>query len=275
MSDACILCADPGFRMVERYDAPDVYECAAGVSTVGYWREWVACNSCGFHYSRYSRPGDIFDAFYEEGYRGDEAEWRGEGAFERFNRIMALPLPQSETHQRIAWIKQQISDVRHWCNDDCAMLDIGGASGVFAALFQDDVWRSRVVDPAVEGQFIQAELGIPYISKPLEDAEFSEKFHLVAMNYVLEHVKDPMATLRKARSLLKLDGMLFVEVPDAANFDRLPGTHDIFNACHLWMFDRNSLGRMLEQVGFRMLKDETLKVLRGHTGLMVLAEPIE
>jgi SAM-dependent methyltransferase len=272
MPENCAVCDIKEYRTVLRFDKPDVYERAAGVGLDGYWREWVACAECGFHYSRYSRSPDVFESFYTKGYRQDQASWRGESSIERFRKIAALPPAQSETQIRIDWIVDQCERLREWPESGRMVLDVGGASGVFAGLFSKREWNCTVVDPSVEGKFIETDLGIPYIACPIGEAEVLGEFHLVSMNYVLEHLLDPLSTLEGTKKALRPDGLLFIEVPDASNFKHLPLDHDIFNACHLWMFDCDSLGGVLERAGYRLLVTETLDVLRGHKGLMVLAE---
>lgn len=271
MPDFCIICGASERRPVVSYDVPDVYERAAGLPAEGYWREWVSCSNCGFHYSRYSRAGDFFDAYYARGYRSSSVV-RDETAYARFKRIVSLPKSESETHTRIDWIKKVLATARDWGGRSCNLLDIGGASGVFAALFHNEQWNSVVVDPAEEGLFIKKKLGITYIAAPMEKVELETQFQLASLNYVLEHLVDPTVVLRRIRRLLSPDGMLFIEVPDVSNFETLPEEHDIFNSCHLWMFGRTSLEALLNQVGFKVCSIKVGTVKRGHRGLMLLAE---
>lgn len=272
MNDACIICESSEHIELARYSEPDIYEVAAEVSPKGYWRKWVKCSSCGLCYSQFSRSPDTFDLLYANGYRGQDAAWRGESAYERYQRIIGLPPDQLETHLRILWIKRQIQKLRNWPDSQRKLLDIGGASGVFAALFQDENWRSAVIDPAAEGRFIEAKLGIPYIEEPLEQAKCATEFDLVSMNYVLEHLRDPIGALKLAMRRMGADGLLYIEVPDASNFVHLNADHDIFNACHLWMFDESALSKCLERVGLSVISSQVLTVRRGHRGLMLLAE---
>lgn len=272
--NACILCGSPHRRPVARYATPDRYERAVGIGVEGYWREWVVCLECGFHYSRYSRTPAVLDALYSEGYRSATAEWRAEDALTRFRRIVTLSPEESETHARICWIKQVLGDAAMRWNDpgERRMLDVGGASGVFAALFQDDHWRSTVVDPSREGRFIESELGIPYIEGAFEDVTLDQAYHLVALNYVLEHVVDPAGMLRRAALALDVAGMVYIEVPHAVNFDIWPPEDDVFNACHLWMFDEDSLTRLFDDAGLSLLAHTVTQVRRGHVALMALAK---
>lgn len=272
MFESCVVCENKTYDVVARYGEPDVYEIAAGVTESLYWREWVRCSKCEFHYSRYSRRPEVFDEFYAKGYRDEDASWRQESSLERYRRIIALPPEQSETRIRFEWILRNCSHLKSSSRENWRALDIGGASGVFAAVLKENAWDVAVVDPSNEGGFIEEELNIPYFASPLEEMDGKEKFHFATMNYVLEHVTSPERMLRLAKHVLEPDGLLFIEVPDVSNFRYLPADHDIFNACHLWMFDKKSLEHLLDRTGFRMFAAETIKVLRGHRGLMIMAE---
>jgi len=278
---ACLLCASPGFRVIQAYDAPDDYERAVGVTgsgSAGYARAWVTCSDCGFCYSRYARDPEVLDRIYADAYRDRGAAWRQQSVAETFRQVVALPPEQSESHARIAWVKQEIAVLRAtgllgWRPAPWRLLDVGGATGVFAYLFQDPDWRAAVIDPSAAGAFIEHEHGIPYIAAPFAGDSFTEPFELIAMVFVLEHLRSPHELLAAARRNLHDGGLLYVEVPDAAAFARKPADDDIFNACHLWMFSPASLTRLLDQVGFEVCTLQRLRTLRGHYALRLLAQP--
>jgi len=150
------------------------------------------------------------------------------------------------------------------------MVDVGGATGIMAYEFRDAEWRPHVVDPAPEGRFIEA-YGIPYVQAPFRGGLISGPVQLAALVYVLEHLRDPEQALRDVASGLGGDGMVFIEVPDALAFGRKPAEDDIFNSCHLWMFDPVSLLALLTRSGFETLRLARVRTLRGHYTLMALA----
>ena len=96
-------------------------------------------------------------------------------------------------------------------------------------------------------------------------------YDLISLVYTLEHLADPFEALRSAAEGLRPGGLLFVEVPDALAFRLKPGDDDIFNACHLWMFDPVSLAQLLARYGFELFALERTHTVRGHYGLMALA----
>lgn len=254
---------------------------AVGVQSRDYFRKWVRCENCGFHYSVYSRPPALIHQLYSPAYREKNAAWRTESPQETFRKIIALPLEQSETKQRVAWIKKNIAElrtagiVRENEHLPCNFLDIGGGSGIFAYEFQDKAWRGHIIDPSSDSGFIRDQLQIPLVRDFYRPNVFPVIFTLLSAIYVLEHIADPLTFLESVRADLTPDSLLFLEVPDVHNFTQKPAEDDIFHSCHLWMFDRVSLSRALEKVGMRLYCGERLNTIRGHYAYRALAGLIE
>jgi hypothetical protein len=272
----CIICDSQDFKVVCEYDHPDIYEEAVGVSAQDYWRRWVKCKNCGFHASHYSRNKDILDSIYEKKYREKALPSRGATTEEIFHKINALPPEQSETVQRISWIKSSINklveaEILNCQDNPLRLLDIGGATAIFAHEFQDDKWRSHVVDLAEDGKFIETSLGIPFMQSSYQAGLFANKFHLISLLFVLEHLHSPEKILQIISDDLVDSGLLYIEVPDYVAFKLKPLEDDIFNSCHLWMFDPGNLTRMLTRNGFEIMYLTRTKTVRGHYALSVLA----
>lgn len=53
----------------------------------------------------------------------------------------------------------------------------------------------------------------------IDDLDQTLKYDLIIMNNLIEHVRDPVKELRKARSLLKTSGVIFIETPNTDSWD--------------------------------------------------------
>ena len=280
MPATCLICGSGTSSTVLRYETPDAYETAVGVPADGHRRQWVECADCGFHYAQYSYDPSRLAEIYATAYRDTDAAWRQRSIVETFNRIIDLPPNESESWIRIGWIKQEIASLAAagllgWSQAPFRLLDVGGATGVFAHLFQfnDADWRASIVDPSEDGQFIEREHGVPYIAAPFAAGLFPHRFHLISMVFALEHLANPADALLRAKADLEPGGLIYIEVPDALAFSRKPADDDIFNACHYWMFSPASLTRLLGQVGLETFAVKRTRTLRGHYALTVLAGP--
>lgn len=273
---SCLICGERDATPVMAYDEPDAYEAAVGIERDGYGRAWVRCTGCGFHYSRFNRAPDRLDRIYDLDYRDTTRDFRSEGSEARFRQVIALPFEESESLQRIKTIRQAIkrlqdqSILARWTDRPLRLLDVGGASGVFAYLFQDEDWRAEIVDPGAQGRFIEAH-GVAYHQKRFDQTFDAGRYHLLSMNYLLEHVANPRQVLSAAREQLYAPGLLYIEVPDELAFGRRPKDDDIFNSCHLWMFGPRSLQQLLREAHFEPLVLNRGRSPRGHFALSVLA----
>ncbi len=276
MAPPCLVCGSAQADTVFSYSEPDPYEVAAGITKENYYRRWMRCAPCGFYYSAYSRQPGQLAKLYESAYRGGDASWRRASPEKVFRDVIALPKEQSETHCRVQWIKSQID--RIWTagivtkgSPPYRVMDIGGATGVFAYQFQDENWKAYVIDPDENGQFIESQLKIPFVRKQYEPKSFPFTFDLISLVFVLEHIEDPVAVLRKVRCDMGPHSLLYIEVPSDLAFKLKSPGDDIFNSCHLWMFGPESMVRILSSCGFRAFALECTQTRRGHYSLMSIA----
>lgn len=66
---------------------------------------------------------------------------------------------------------------------------------------------------------IAREYGRNVILGTIDDLDQSLKYDLIIMNNLIEHVRNPIQELRKAGSLLKSDGVIFIETPNTDSWD--------------------------------------------------------
>src|SRR5262249_60276142 len=65
--------------------------------------------------------------------------------------------------------------------------------------------------------------GLKVFHGTLDEFETDDRFDLVFMSHVIEHVLDPVATVAKIRSLLKPGGVLYLETPNVGAPDARRG----------------------------------------------------
>ena len=87
---------------------------------------------------------------------------------------------------------------------------------------------------------------------PLEKTDFGElQFDLVILRHVFEHLADPMECLKKIRSILAPQGILYIEVPDSENIE--PSITRFYHHEHLLYFTSEILNSCLISAGFQPL----------------------
>lgn len=193
----------------------------------------VRCPTCGhMQLDRFPTDAELAAAYGEaasEDYLQEEA-----GQRESFRRVL----------ERIE---------RHTSKD--SLLDVGCWVGFLLSEAERRGWREVIgVEPSEwAGNRARTSFGLRVISGDLTDADLHEDhFSAVVMGDVLEHLPDAGAALDRARSLLRPEGVLALEVPDAGSrLARAMGRRwwSVIPT-HVHYFTRGSLEVLLRRRGF-------------------------
>ncbi len=165
--------------------------------------------------------------------------------------------------------KKRYRIISKFIDNPRTVLDIGCSNGIFLDLFKDsETWG---VEPSKAGDRAQV-MGHRVIKEYFEKARLPQNyFDLVIMNHTLEHVKDSEIVLAKIYRLLKKDGILFIDVPNARGLgarilkDKWP--YKLPNE-HTYQFTKESLFKIIEDSGFKILHWES------RSGIFEFANPI-
>lgn len=136
------------------------------------------------------------------------------------------------------------------------VLEVGCSNGLMLSLLKDVGWKVKGVEISKAAAKIAEERGVIVIRQPFEKVNFKERFDLIIFNHTLEHIKDPLGALEKAKRLLKLKGTLYIDLP---NFDSLSA--NLFKGSwslllpseHLWHFTEKSFVELFQKLGFGII----------------------
>lgn len=98
------------------------------------------------------------------------------------------------------------------------LLDVGAGLGTFLAIAQAEGWivaGTEVSEIAIA--HARKVYGIDLVPGELRGDSVPGPFDVIAMWHVIEHVPDPVSTLRTCRSLLHSDGILILGLPNDAS----------------------------------------------------------
>lgn len=200
------------------------------------------CSTCGvqFLYPYYSEKE--LEEFYAEQYRKE---------YERTDFYLDAELKKTfdsvtpEAERRLNRVKKHLK-----ITDD--VLEIGCSSGYFLNQIKPHVNSANGTEWDQNTSNYARKIGFR-VEKNHEDYDI--KFDKIFMFHVLEHIKEPIDFINNLKSILKKDGMIFIEVPN--NNDILISTYDLqefkdfyYQSAHLWIFNANSLKYLLEKAGF-------------------------
>jgi len=135
------------------------------------------------------------------------------------------------------------------------VLDVGCGNGLFVAEAAAAGWQASGIDLDAPAVAAGRSIGLDLAVERIEDRALREPgaFDAVTLSHVLEHVPDPVAFLRAARTLLRPGGVVWVATPNlAAEGHRRYGADWVHldPPRHLVLFEASSLQRALADAGF-------------------------
>lgn len=230
----------------------------ARLESFGYPLSYLQCKNCGFVFQDPDSTQAFDPSFYTETYRK---------IYQASAEPTAKDLRQQELRaaDKLAFLKAEGLNPSR-------ILDIGASSGLLLATLRDGLNAQVLgVEPGDAYRAAAAERGIE-MKASVEDllASRPERFDLVTLMHVLEHLPQPRASLAQILDeLLNPQGYILVEVP---NFY----AHDSYELAHLACYTPSHLRQMLEQAGFEVLEERQHGWPRSKTlplYLEVLARP--
>lgn len=134
------------------------------------------------------------------------------------------------------------------------LLDVGCATGAFLAFMAAHGWQVQGVEPSPRAAAIARQRGLPIHNRVLTEAALSpDTFDVVTLWDVLEHIPDPLDTLRAAGRVLKPGGVIIVRVPSPDGLDaQLFGSYwtGLDLPRHCWLFTWAQLRILCQRAGF-------------------------
>ena len=263
----CILCHSNNKSIVAKQAFEDEYLTLIDPELNKIDRSWVECDSCKLIYHDPQLEESDTNILYQK-FR--DPSFRDEVADDYFDRIISIPTSDSENHAKVEWLSNNISN---YIGEGGSILDIGSGGGVFLYTFlqKNKSWIPYGVEPTIEfADLTKRKLDCSVHAGNYSRDIFDTKFDLITCNQVLEHTINPMDFLNDIFSDLNHGGYLYIEIPDAIDFEELPPEHDRFLAQHLWYFSRVVLEKMFKDAGFKVIKIESQKTIRGRNNLVSL-----
>ena len=193
------------------------------------------CGRCGLVYQSPRMSAAELDAFYEEEYRR-----LYQGSAGPDGKDLAVQRGRAEA--LLVFAREGVQSVsRH--------LDIGCSAGLLLGEFQKSYGCLALgIEPGKAYREYARERGFD-VYPSLEELRSAvrERFELVSMAHVLEHLPDPVGYLAGLReNLLRPDGRLLIEVPNLY-------AHPSFELAHLVSYSPHTLGQALQKAGYEIL----------------------
>ncbi len=244
----CILCGGMTYEVVSERDRHGAPLCTR------------LCAGCGLIRNDPVPTADELDAFYASAYR---ESYKGAST----PRLRQVLRNFDRTRQHILAFRDIYGRKGRW-------LDLGSGSGEFLFLARSMGAEAEGIEPhAGYSAYSRQTLGLPVRSATLDSGGCAPRsFDLIRLSHVLEHMRDPLQTLRRLRDMLRPCGVLYVEVPDIAEEARNRLRGRLFHYGHINNFDPTTLRALAGKAGLAELA-ATRQRAAGTTGLFLEAVP--
>lgn len=130
------------------------------------------------------------------------------------------------------------------------LLDVGAGDGAFLEAAVDEGWKAVGLEPAAE-QNREDERGFRIIAGTVDNLDPAERFDVITLWDVIEHVDDPRGLIEKCTSLLNIGGYLVLETGNYQSAERIVSEADwwAYQADHRWFFAPKILHSLMEAAG--------------------------
>jgi SAM-dependent methyltransferase len=256
------ICGSRDLKEMFSYDHPPVGEAPIPIPAgKTYRRRFLCCQRCDHFIGDHD-----FDlsAIYSEAYVN--ATYKDEDGIQNaFQRIVSLDPAKSDNRGRCTRIAEYAS--AHFGAAAGArrrVLDVGSGLGVFPFQMKQEGWVITALDPdARAAKHIEDVAKVPVICGDFMKVSVPEVFDLITFNKVLEHLRDPVPMLTRAKSFLRGDGLVYVELPDGEEASKAGKEREEFLIDHYHAFSAASISILSRKSGFVAQKIERIREPSG------------
>jgi len=197
---------------------------------------------------------DAADFYGTDYWFGHQAELGFENIHERARR----DLPERCLH----WLRT----LMRYVPPPATVLELGSSHGAFVALMSRAGYNATGLElsPSIV-EFARQTFGVSVLQGPIEDQALArDSIDVIAAMDVLEHLADPLATIRRCAALLRHGGAFVLQTPcypEGTTLAELEVAHPAFLGMlqpreHIFLFSRTAVARLLAECGIHHVSFE-------------------
>lgn len=209
------------------------------------------CDKCGFEFTNPIPKEENIGVYYQtEDYLSHSNNKKS-----LFNKLYFI-IRGINISDKIRYIKKYIK-----LNENTKVLDIGCGAGYFLHSLKKYKLNLTGVEPNINAREIaKSDFGIDSYSS-LKDISNENKYDLITLWHVLEHVHELDEYLDSIKNLLNKDGKLVIALPmnssyDCKKYKQYWAAYDVPR--HLYHFNPESLKLLLERYDFKLVNQHAL-----------------
>jgi 2-polyprenyl-3-methyl-5-hydroxy-6-metoxy-1,4-benzoquinol methylase len=151
------------------------------------------------------------------------------------------------------WISQ-FAYCKQFFNEKKEVLEIGSGVGQAMFWFESKGFNITGIEPDARNVKLINKIlkNSNCVNEKIEDIKLEQKFDIIWMVHVLEHLVDPVSVLIRIKNNMKKNSIFFIEVPNCENKKMLDAS--INENPHVFHFTKKSLENIIKKSGFKIKK---------------------
>lgn len=152
-------------------------------------------------------------------------------------------------------LNKKLRIINKFSSPQGALLDVGAGTGDFLLCAKKGGWQIQGIEPNLKARKLAEEKGV-YLREDIDEIT-NQKFDVITLWHVLEHVPDLKNYIVTLKGLLKENGTLIVAVPnyesyDAKYYKEFWAAYDVPR--HLWHFSIRSISILFSKENMKVVK---------------------
>lgn len=157
-------------------------------------------------------------------------------------------------------LKSKLSLINSYAGTDKTILDVGAGTGDFLVGAKHDGWKITGIEPNGSARLKAEEKGVMLLDD-LNTLPIGQKFEVITLWHVLEHLPDLESQVSKLVGLLTESGTLVIAVPnfksyDAEYYKEYWAAFDVPR--HLWHFSQKSIQNIFGKYGMKLVRTKPM-----------------
>ena len=253
--NSCPYCNSSNREIIRRQTHEDRFLSLINSDLNKTERFWHRCKQCGFVYRSPRTTRAEEDILYAKLRSFDFLKVTPQQYFDR----LTLSSNESECYKRVMFIKE-------YSNVIDSVLDVGCGGGILLYFIKQCFPEAELtgIEPNKEfAEMVEKNLGIDVVNDVYKAGLISKRFDLILCTDVIEHVSDIYSFWNTIEHNIKVNGLLFIEVPSIENFNNVSLEHDVFGSQHLYFYGVSHLKEISMKYGYNIIQNYTYDTDRG------------
>ena len=149
---------------------------------------------------------------------------------------------------------RKVNIIKRYIPLPCSLLDVGCGNGGFLKYLDPHLFDAHGLEPVKEAVEAANQAGLQVSQgNILKDSLSPERYDVVTLWHVFEHIKDPVATLNRIHAILRPGGILVMSMPNANSLaSRFGGKYwfHLDSPRHLWLYNETNIKTILSSTNF-------------------------